>query len=710
MRPFDKSLLLLPLALAACERAPELIDPAGTALASAAERPQEERIGEGVLEAIQKNGSAAVVVALEVPGHNGLGELRRNVAAAQDDVLRGNSDHELHVRRRYQAVPAFAGTARSEMALKRLASHPRVKRIDLDVDGTGELGTSVAVIGANQRRDVGNDGEGVRVAVLDTGIDTDHPDLAGAAVHQACFGDRDFFGTGSGFCANGLERMTGEGAAEDDAGHGTHVSGIITGNGAVGAPGVAPGADIVAIKVLDNCSFAGCFYGFSEIVAALDYIIANNATLGVQVINMSLGTSLMFAGACDNTTAYNMAGAAAINTLRSMGVVAFSSTGNRSSGLGMGSPACLSNVVSVGATDNLDNVALFSNSNAQTDIFAPGVRITSAFRGGGLVIASGTSMASPHAAGCAALLIDAGRFTTPAAVETRLKTSPVRVTDPKNGRSFPRIDCSLDPNAAPVVSIGGPYAGLEGRSLALAGASVTDPDVDALMLRWSVESPLCTIDDPTAAAPSLTCADDGAFTVTLEAFDRRDVASASTTVQVSNLDPVISAFTVAPSTIVVGQSVAASGAFADVPADALSARVHWADGDSEAAGSPVDAAHTYRRSGAYAVRLDVSDEDGGSASATHTVTVLSPADAVDALRERLDRVGLANQEEHPFHAQLRAARHSAARGDAEAALGQLAAFQQHVAAQRGKAIGDDDADALVAAAQVIIDALRAGLS
>jgi subtilisin family serine protease len=708
MRISHRLFLALPLAFAACDRAPELIEPAD-ALASASAASQEERVGPGVREALRAEGGARIVVALEVPRGHELGELRRNVAAAQDEVLRGHSDRELKIKHRYQHVPALAGTARSEAALARLASHPRVKRIDLDVDGTGELGTTVAKIGADQRRARGNDGDGVRVAVLDSGIDTDNPNFAGAIVHQACFGDKNFFSTGSGFCPNGLERQVGPGAAEDDAGHGTHVSGIVAGNGTVGSPGVAPGAEIVSIKVLDNCSFAGCFYGYSEIVAALDYIITNNATLGVQVINMSLGTTLRFPGACDNTTAYNMAGASAVNTLRAMGVIAFASSGNNGS-LGMGSPACLSNVVSVGATNKQDVAQVFSNSNATTDIYAPGVQVISSGRGGGLVMATGTSMASPHAAGCAALLFQAGRYTTPAAVEARLEASPVRVIDPKNGISFPRIDCSPDPNQAPVVSLGGPYGGVEGQAVALSGAGVLDADGDAVTVRWSVDSPLCTLSGAATVSASVTCVDNGAYTVSLTASDGRDSTTASTTVQVANADPVIAAFSVAPGTIVVGQSVAASGAFGDVPADVLTASLHWGDGASESVDSPVSASHRYVSSGVYAVRVDVADEDGGASSASRSVTVLSPADAIEALRAELDAVGLRNQDEQPYHALLRAARHSVQRGDAGAAAGQLHAFQEHMAAQSGKSLPDDDAERLRAAAQVIIDALRAGLS
>jgi subtilisin family serine protease len=159
---------------------------------------------------------------------------------------------------------------------------------------------------------------------------------------------------------------------------------------------------------------------------------------------MSFGTSTLFAGACDNATAYTMAGAAAVNALRSMGVLAVAAAGNNSSGTEMTAPACLSNVVSVGVSDNLDQVGSRSNSNATTDVFAPGVLLTSdGLHGGTFTVTNGgTSGASPHVAGCAALLIESGEALTPAAIEMRVTASPVTVTDGKNGLTFPRLDCS----------------------------------------------------------------------------------------------------------------------------------------------------------------------------------------------------------------------------------------------------------------------------
>jgi subtilisin family serine protease len=417
----------------------------------------QEKIGKGVLEAARTPQGANVIIALVQPSESRrakprLPALRAEIAAIQRDVLSRVNASEYRGRRTYTAVPALAGKVLTESGLAKLAAHPHVKKIDLDVGGTGSLANSVPVIGANGRHALGNTGAGVVVAIIDSGLDTDHDDLSDNLLHEECFLDNDGSIDGAGLCPNGSDRQSGAGAAEDDAGHGSHVTGIVTSNGTQSSVGAAPDAGIVALKVTAGPTFSGAFFFFSEVVATLDFIISNPQH-GVQVINMSIGTFALFAGDCDSSTAFNMAGAAAINTLRSNGVIAFASAGNDGSGTQMTSPACLSNVVSVGAADNADNVAAFSNSNASTDVFAPGVSVVSATLANSTTSASGTSMASPHVAGCAALLIQSGNAVTPNEIETRLETSGVSVTDPTNGLSFPRIDCGPDGPGATIPTL-----------------------------------------------------------------------------------------------------------------------------------------------------------------------------------------------------------------------------------------------------------------
>ncbi len=397
-------------------------------------------VGADVRAAVD-DGPALVVVALDTPSADG----PAGIAASQDDIIGALPPGTVDEVHRFANVPAMALVVDDVAAIDTLEQTPGVAKVDLDVGGSGTLDVTVPLTEADRRHDLGNDGDGVVVAVLDTGVDSDHPDLVAdvVAAGQACFGF-DNSAAGIGFCPDGSDTQTGTGAAEDDAGHGTHVSGIVSGDGATnGAVGFAPGAEILGIKVLDDCAFSGCFYSFTlNVVAALDHIIAN-PQLGVRVINMSLGTNSRFVGDCDGQTAWTMAGSAAINTLWADGVMAFASAGNNADSSAMGAPACLRNVISVGASDDADAAAGFTNASTTTDVFAPGVEVVSSLLGGGSRSASGTSMASPSAAGCAALLIESGEATNPAAVLGRLKATGDRVVA-ANGQSYPRIDCGND--------------------------------------------------------------------------------------------------------------------------------------------------------------------------------------------------------------------------------------------------------------------------
>ena len=449
-----------------------------------------DKVGARVFEQLTDTGSVNVMIALEQPpalargrGLN-MAAMKSEIGQMQRSVMAGLDVTGYQAKHTYSAVPAMAGRVKSTAALEALARHPHVLRIDVDEGGTGSLANSVPVTGADLRHILGNTGVGVVVAVLDSGMDTDHSNLGDNLVAEACFADDDGAIDGVGQCPNGSDRQTGPGAAEDDAGHGTHVTGIVTSNGTLGSVGVAPDASIVAVRVTYGPNPSGSFAFFSEIVAGLNFIIAN-PQLGVQIINMSLGTNSLFTGDCDNASASAMAGAAAVNTLRANGVTTFASAGNNSSTTQMSLPACLSNVLSVGASDNADAPAGFTNSNAQTDIFAPGVSVVSSDLANTTSSKSGTSMASPHAAGCAALLIQTGEATTPNQIETRLETSPFTVTVPGNGLTFPRIDCRPVANVPPVCDANGPYTAECGLTTVLDGTGSIDPDGGMLSYLWS---------------------------------------------------------------------------------------------------------------------------------------------------------------------------------------------------------------------------------
>ena len=176
----------------------------------------------------------------------------------------------------------------------------------------------------------------------------------------------------------------------------------------------------------------------SDVVAALDYL-ASNPQLSVDVVNMSLGSLELFTGVCDTARAYNTAIKIAVDTLRSQGITVFAAAGNDNSTTQMVSPACVSNVISV-ASVHLNGVPMSTtNWTINTDIAAPGSNILSSYVGGGTFSLTGTSMAAPHAAGMAALLIHSGEAITPTDIETRLKQSSVLI-ESEEGITIPRIE------------------------------------------------------------------------------------------------------------------------------------------------------------------------------------------------------------------------------------------------------------------------------
>ena len=365
---------------------------------------------------------------------------------ARNDRVKLNTDKVLSIiddpddfklRRRFRSINAIAADVSLE-GLVRLTADVSIERIGLDMGGHGSLYQAIPQVNIDSvKQTFSVTGQNVQVAILDTGIDTDHVDLRGTIITQKCFADD---------CPNGPN------SAEDDNGHGTHVSGIIVSQGSTAPEGGSPGVKIHAIKVLDS---SNSYSAASIIIAGLDYVI--NELPNVDIVNMSLGTSELFSGDCDSIYAYTRAFNSAIKILRDRGTLSFVSSGNEASANSITAPACISSAIAVGAvwdtsptfwnddycTDAnpiANQMACFSNSSASLDIFAPGSPITSTRRGGGTTIYSGTSMATPLVASCAALMLEYMPELTADQIENALKTSDVLVSD-DTGRTFPRLDC-----------------------------------------------------------------------------------------------------------------------------------------------------------------------------------------------------------------------------------------------------------------------------
>ncbi|OGO49684.1 MAG: hypothetical protein A2148_00490 [Chloroflexi bacterium RBG_16_68_14] len=433
----------LALALLALLAAGSALRDASTSAASggpgAAVQPQ-------VRQALAWQGAARVLVALREPPSPPAGAarldvaaLRRQVAARQGKVLAALSPAEFELSYRYQAVPALAGRVSAE-GLARLTAHPEVVEVTLDALGSAAMTQSVPLIHADEAHDGGVTGEGIVVAVLDSGVDTDHPDLAGDILYEECF-------LSGGGCPGGAH------AAEDDNGHGTNVAGIITSDGTVAPIGVAPDAQIAAYKILAASGFGL----FSDWLAALDDIIANHPE--VDVVNMSLQSGI----ACPATTM-----ATAIATLRERGVATFISAGNHGSKSSVTVPGCITEGLSVGAAYDVglgtvngwkspcsdtgtaaDDVACWSNSDDSLDLLAPGAAITSTGMGGGRSTFFGTSQAAPHSAGVAALLLQASPGLSVDELEAKLEATGTLLVDdlddadPATNRTTPRVDARV---------------------------------------------------------------------------------------------------------------------------------------------------------------------------------------------------------------------------------------------------------------------------
>jgi subtilisin len=251
----------------------------------------------------------------------------------------------------------------------------------------------------------------VDVAVIDTGIDPTHPELN---------------------VVGGINCSTGN-SYSDGHGHGTHVAGTIAArDNDAGVVGVAPGARLWAVRVLNNQGF-----GFtSDIICGVDWVTANAST--IEVANMSLsgsGTEPSGSG-CATGNAYHDAICRSV----AAGVTYAVAAGNQRVDAATRRPAAYDEVMTISAladfdgqpggraaptcrADEDDTFANFSNFGADVDLIAPGVCILSTWKGGGYATISGTSMASPHAAGAAALYKSTHPGATPAQVKSALQAA-----------------------------------------------------------------------------------------------------------------------------------------------------------------------------------------------------------------------------------------------------------------------------------------------
>ncbi|MDF2873233.1 MAG: Intracellular serine protease [Anaerocolumna sp.] len=266
-------------------------------------------------------------------------------------------------------------------------SRKRVKLIPFDVqqihESASEIPEGIQMINAPHLWEAGKKGEGVVVAIIDTGCQTDHPDLAGRII-----GGRNFT----------CDYAMNPDKYEDNNGHGTHVAGTIAAiENDAGVVGVAPLVKLLIVKVLDKNGSGS----YQSIIEGINYAVSWRGENGekVRVISMSLG------GPNDVTklhTAVQEAVAANILVVCAAG----NEGDNNSNTNELSYPAAYDESIAVGAVDFNNKIAKFSNSNDNVDLVAPGVGILSTYIGGKYATLNGTSMATPHVSGALALIIN----------------------------------------------------------------------------------------------------------------------------------------------------------------------------------------------------------------------------------------------------------------------------------------------------------------
>ena len=322
---------------------------------------------------------------------------------------------------RFKNTPAIAKTINAN-ELKRLRESSEVQDIFLDRFNTLSLVQSSKSIGLGRINTSKYSGKGSAVAIIDTGIDEDHPFFQGRVIAGACFSK-------NASCANGKKVMLGQSAGqpckEASCGHGTHVAGIVAGkNNKV--QGVAPKANLLAVNVF-SITDKGIGAYQSDQIQALEWVYENSVKYNIKAINMSLGGGY-YQDYCDEETPSQFM----VKLLASRGVATVAASGNEYYIDGVSSPGCLSDVISVGSTNPDNSISKFSNSYKRLNALAPGGKIYSSVPGGGYKVLSGTSMATPQVAGAVAVLTSAFPKASLIEIKKALKQGQL-IKDPRNG-------------------------------------------------------------------------------------------------------------------------------------------------------------------------------------------------------------------------------------------------------------------------------------
>ena len=489
----------------------------------------------------------------------------------------------------YHLVPGIAATV-PQAAIDGLSHNPNVTMIEDDltvyaVDAELDSAWGVEHIGAGIVHDSGNRGTGVKVAIIDSGIDYTHSDL-----------DAHFVGSNRGY-----DFVNGDNDPMDDHGHGTHCAGILAAeDDGSGVVGVAPEADIYALKVL-GANGSG---SYSNVIAALQWAVDH----GIQVTSNSYGSSGYPGDSVRD----------AFNNAAAEGVINVCAAGN--SGAGEDTviyPAKFASCIAVAATTSSDARASFSSTGPDVEIAAPGSSILSTYLNNGYAYMSGTSMACPHVSGVVALMIHANIADIRAKLAATAEDLGTLGWDPQYGNGLVNAveavgESSGSTNNPPIANDQSVETD-EDISLAV---ELTASDQDNDTLTYDIISGP-SHGNLSGTAPNVLYTPDnnynGLDSFTFKVNDgNSDSGPATVSINVITVNDPPFAYAGSNQSVLVGDIVHFDGSASDDP-DGYDDIVSFTwdfDGDGTQDGSGETPTHEYAATGTYTVVLTVEDNDG----------------------------------------------------------------------------------------------------
>jgi len=301
---------------------------------------------------------------------------RVSINKTQDMVLQNLSGHKFFQVKRFQHIPFMAMKVDSE-SLKRLALLKQISTIHEDRMLSPIDVTTIPLTGTNTAWSLGYTGAGQTIAILDSGVSGTHPFLTGKVVSEACYSTPLQAGDSS-LCPNAQSSQTGSGSAVPctssitSCSHGTFVAGIAAGNDA-SLPGFAKDANIIAVQIFhkdtnaaDCGSSTPCIEAYdSDVISGLEYVYGLRNSFNIDAVNLSLGSG-GYTSTCD---LFFPQYKSEFDTLQSVGIAPIVSSGNNGFVNGLSAPACVSSAISVGSTNDSDQVSSFTNSASFLSFF-----------------------------------------------------------------------------------------------------------------------------------------------------------------------------------------------------------------------------------------------------------------------------------------------------------------------------------------------------